>query len=192
MSVFRVFVCVAVLLIGLVSSIEANQKPAPTAAKTPVEFSNENDKEDNNLGCLGNLDPGQVLYTEAIDVPGLPYARDAFDYIPPNEVDAIASLIDYLFDHVIAGTVKLLVSFEDDPNGIAVYHEKIIDRDKEWYQTELVNGCGAGGINNLDGLNVRANESGDGSRLYSIVGDPNGVSVYYFTGGASVTYITRA
>jgi len=175
------------------TSVYAGQQPGVQSGTIPVEFSNRPDRRDNGMGGLGTSDPGQILYTEPDDAPGAPNPKDGIDFlVNVDEVDAVAPLYDYLFDEIVAGLGELLVSFEDDEGGIAVYSEKGGNSTTKWTRLQLVNATGADSLDDVDALETHGILGVSDARMYSVVGDASGVSVYYFDGVSSSVFLTRA
>jgi hypothetical protein len=184
-SFLTVFLCA--------TSVHAGQQPGVQSGTIPVEFSNRLDRSANGTGGLGIDDPGQILYTEPDDSLGAPNPRDGVDFLANiDEIDAVAPLYDYLFDQIVAGLGELLVSFEGDEGGIAVYSEKNSNSTTKWTRLQLVNTTGADSLQDVDALETHGLLGVFDARMYSVVGDASGVSVYYFDGASSSTFLTRA
>lgn len=182
MTTVRVIICAAVLSVAFL--------PTPRA-DDPAHFSNRRDKEADGNGCLldgSNL--GQILYTQVPDVAGPPYPENSFDLVPVGNVDALA-WHSALIDEIVAGGGELLISFEGDYGNIAVYYERIIERDTLWSQADFARDCGSSGLDDLDALSIHGPRNAGSGYFYSVEGDAAGTSIYYSTGGGSNVYITQ-
>ncbi len=199
-----VSIAFTVLILASSSDVTAQQEVVG-GTRVPVEYSNLPDEM--AAGCIQDgADPHQVLYTEPIDGPGCPYILDTFDFNVTEhlaaDVDALANCQDAYFAELIAwpsSVVDLLISFEGDPPvpGSAVYYEMrggAVGR--LWSQVSLCNAGGGvdGSVEDVDGLELWGELDIDDANMFSLVGDPGGISVWSFLGDPPlpVPYISRA
>jgi hypothetical protein len=160
----------------------------------PVEYSNVPDEERDEACSHGNADPAQVLYTEPADATGCPFVRNALDFGGQVDVDAIASCQDAYFNLLRNNSTQLVVSFNDDlpdPPGWAVYYETPAGMTgARWRQAALCRaGATDGSVEDVDGIELWGPVGGDDAVMYSLVGEPGGISVF---GPGGVPYISRS
>lgn len=168
------------------------QQGLPTdPTQVPVEYSNLFDER--ALGCVHDgLEPQQVLYTEPLDLTGCPFVRNSFDFNGPGagfpEVDALANCQDRYFLQIPTNLADLLISFEDDapnPPGVAVYYERPGGGTGSlWRHVDLCNGGGGldGSIEDVDALELWGQLDTDDANMFSLEGEPGGVSVWSYLG----------
>lgn len=173
----------------------ANQGIPPDSTMVPVEYSNLFDER--AIGCLHDgLEPQQVLYTEPLDGVGCPFVINGYDYTVPGlelvEVDALANCQDKYFHPVASNLADLLLSFNDDlpdPPGTAVYYEKSGGAIGDlWSQMNLCNADGEvdGSVEDVDGLELWGNLGENDANMFSLDGEPGGVSVWSYLGGPPI------
>jgi hypothetical protein len=198
-------------------TVLAQQQEAPPATsdsakwEIPVEFSNYSSDKAAQMGTggwgLDGLDAQQNIYTQPPDFAGGPYPVNTFDFDnvdnpSGDQVDALANGGDVLFSELIANRANLLVSFLGDPataavpgTPISVYMEgwwAAPNTSSKWKKTHLVNDTNT--INDLDALEVWGPLGSDDADFYSLIGEPGGISVFYYNSGTGVStpYITQA
>jgi hypothetical protein len=216
-KLFLLLVIIAAMGIAVVLSygkVWAQGQEAPpepfdqSKCMIPVEFSNfPQDKQAPPAGgSIVGPDAEQNLYTEPPDAVGAPFPRNTFDFDgvdnpSGDQVDALANWRDAFFYQVIHNQADLLVSFQGDPGGVAVWKESWwVGKNTSplWAQVHLNNPNPAGELEDMDALEVWGPRydadsvpNPDDANLYSLIGDVGGVSVWcYWPGtGASTPYI---
>jgi hypothetical protein len=150
--------------------------------KGPIrtEFSNVPDRKAvPGGGSIDGRKPMQGLYTEPIDVAGPPNPQNAIFYRDADtingQIDALANIGDLYFGKLIADQAVLLVSFQVDPGGNAVWYETPapVTRGVKWTQAQLNNPNTPPDtqLTDLDALQLWGADIGWGN-AYSILGDP--------------------
>lgn len=196
-TAFRLIVALLTIAVGLYcGEVWAQQQEATKDQVPVVEFSNNLDRQAvGGGGSINGLDPLQVLYTEPPDAVGVPRPWDTFDFGETGEVDALANGGDLYFYEVTGNTASLLVSFQGDPGLNAVWFETPPGATGiQWTQINLNNPNPADELEDLDGLEVHGPLGADDAEFYSLLGDPGGVSVFYWAppAGPSTPYIPQA
>ncbi len=170
------------------------------AGAPAIEFSNLPDKQaEQGAGGfwgLGGLDSLQVVYTESNDAIGPAYpSNSAYDFGTSGEIDALANGGDLYLYETIKDTSTLIISFQGDPGGNAVWYEiPTGSTGVKWTQLSLVNEVAGHRIDDLDALEVWGPLGSDDADFYSEKGDPAStgdtvrVSVKSMSGG---NYIYR-
>jgi hypothetical protein len=138
------------------------QAPALVPGKEYADVPNKN--------AANVATPGQSLLWN-----GAGAVIDGFNYSPigasPREVDALAHRNDALFDSVIRDLSAMLITFSGNNN---IFFENVGGATGIWATPAMIN---AGGVNEIDGLEVWGPEGVvDGDR-YSELGDPSGCAV---------------
>lgn len=199
----RLFVLVALAaLLGFVAAVnsgiawaqaEKGEQDAPRPdAKHPVAV--ELSTSPNDVDFVRLLAPLQVLHTQPPVNFGNSTLKNTFDYGLSGQVDALANGGDALFGSVQNNVVTLLVSFQGDPGGAPVWYETPQrPTGVQWTDADLDNaGVVLGDTMQLDGLEVWGPSDSDDANFYSMVGEPGGTSVYYYSyAGTSQPYINQ-
>jgi hypothetical protein len=176
---------------------DAQEAPNPEAKHpVPVEFSTG----PNDVDQAAALDPLQVLHTQPPVNGGSAIPKNTFDFGTTGEVDALANVGDALFGTLINNTVNLLVSFQGDPviqgkGTSAVWYETPQGQvGVQWTHAQLdASGTILTSSREVDALEVWGPPESDDANCYSLVGDPGGISVFYYAApsGPSYAYISQ-
>ncbi len=189
-------VLLTVLVLVLYAGVVWAQQGLPVdTTQVPVEYSNLFDER--ALGCVHDgIEPQQVLYTEPLDLPGCPFVANGFDFavlgLELVDVDALANCQDHYFDAVLSNISDLLLSFAGDapdPPGKAVYYEKPAGTvGVLWSQMNLCNNGGGvdGSVEDVDALELWGQLSDNDANMFSLDGEPGGVSVWSYLGSSPV------
>jgi hypothetical protein len=170
------------------------QQQGAAKGDTAVEFTTLKDVDQ-----TGARDAQQVLYTQPPDAAGAPFPRNTFDFHSPDpdttypDVDALANCGDAYFHEVATDQADLLISFQGDPNGNAVYYEKpdAGGRGVKWTQLQLDRDTlTIKPSRELDALEVWGPVGSDDANCWSEMGDPGNVSVWIMNHGAYITHAT--
>lgn len=162
--------CLAVGLLAVSAAFA--QAPALVPGKEYADVPNKN--------AANVATPGQSLLWD-----GTGAVIDGFNYSPagasPREVDALAHQNDALFNSVIRDLSAMLITFGGNNN---VFFENPGGAVGIWATAAMIN---AGGVNEIDGLEVWGPEGVvDGDR-YSELGDPSGCAVLRVAGVCMAT-----
>jgi hypothetical protein len=174
-----------------------------------VEYSNLPDEQAvPGGGDHGAPDPGQVLYTEPIDLPTDSNPRDVVDFYPGIEsgeepdaqVDALANGADAGLLEVLSDSAGLLVSLAGDPGAtqpIAAYEERIDGTTSEAFSHRDFNAVDVfGDIDDVDALELWGEGASDDdpsdADYFSLEGDVGAVSVWSHISGTPLPYIQQA
>ena len=177
-----------------------------TQPPLPVEYSDMSDDRAIPGGGDHDVpDPGQVLYTEFPDGPADKWPKDASDFLPAletgtdplSQVDALASAADALVDDVLSNHADLLVSLVGDggPAEAAVFFESPAGMTGTAFRHVELNALdnAPGEIDDLDGLELWGPVGSADAIYFSHFDDlASGTSVFRFSGGAAVPWISHA
>ncbi|WP_013325333.1 PEP-CTERM sorting domain-containing protein [Gloeothece verrucosa] len=160
------------------SSFVTPVNPIPGAGiPTPKQVPGKEYVDSPNKDQNGAANAGQSLLWDGNG--GVANGNDFGD----QEVDALANHADALFYAVIHNQAALLFSTEGDGRA-PILSESITGAGAIWATAAQID---ANGVNDLDGLEVWGPEGVPDSDRYSLVGDPNGISVYALGGTPLIT-----
>jgi len=174
-----------------------------------LEYSNALDEQvltdsgNTTLEQHGPLDPGQILYTEPIDVASNLRPLDATDFFPGTEsgslitsqVDALAYGNDAYLGSLLQNDADLLFSITGD----AATEEWALLREAadgtlsvEYRHADLVNGNVAGGLDDVDAAELWGEMGSFDANYFSLQVDAaTGTSIYRSSAVGSVEFISH-
>ena len=172
----------------------------------PVEYSDSLDERAKPGGGNHDVpDPGQVLYTEVPDGNADSHPLDTTDFSPATEagidptlqVDAIAATVDVLVEELVGNAADLVVSLASDQGAaeIAAYFETPAGGTGVAFTHADLNVLDAppDELDDVDGLELWGPVGSGDALLFSRQSDISfGTSIYRFSGGAAVPYVTHA